>query len=168
MHKGAQLTGCYRYTAVLLFARSIPLRKLEHRWHRYWPYLTYRQLNLIPESRTLLQSSSCVRSPYPSVMTAARPIHASTTFYSFNSDVPASGEGPRPPIPDGTSPLLKHKHAHAHQPTMSGPRPSALPSFLDVNAGLLLVAASQLFLSAMNLSVKFLSNLDEPVSPLEV
>lgn len=40
--------------------------------------------------------------------------------------------------------------------------------FLNVNAGLLLVAASQAFFAAMNTAVKKLNNLDPPVSALEV
>ena len=35
--------------------------------------------------------------------------------------------------------------------------------FFDTNAGLLLVAPSQLFVSAMNLSIKWLNSQDEPV-----
>ena len=96
-------------------------------------------------------------------MTSTCPIHTSTTLSSSNSHLPASREGP--PTPDEISPLLQTKDAHAHQ---SGLRRSALPSFLDDNAGLLLVAASQLFASAMNLSVKVLNSLDEPVPTLEV
>lgn len=41
-------------------------------------------------------------------------------------------------------------------------------SFLNVNAGLLLVAASQAFFASMNTAVKKLNNLDPPVSALEV
>ncbi|KAN0135178.1 hypothetical protein V8E53_007069 [Lactarius tabidus] len=96
-------------------------------------------------------------------MISTRSIPTATTFSSCNSDLPASGDGP--PIPDETSPLLKTKDAHLH-PT--GPRRSALSSFFDDNAGLLLVAASQLFASAMNLSVKVLNSLDEPVPTLEL
>lgn len=96
-------------------------------------------------------------------MTSAYPIHASKALSSSNSHLPASGEGP--PTLDEISPLLKTKDAHAHQ---SGPRRSAVSSFLDDNAGLLLVAASQLFASAMSLSVKVLNSLDEPVPTLEV
>jgi hypothetical protein len=93
-------------------------------------------------------------------MTSTCPIHASTTCSSSNSDLPVSGDGPHE-----TSPLLKAKDANL---TQTGPRRSALLSFFDENAGLLLVAASQLFASAMNLSVKVLNSLDEPVPTLEV
>ena len=81
-----------------------------------------------------------VDSSYPSVMITTRPIYASATLYaslSSNFNFPASGE--RPHIPDETSPLLKPNHAHAHQPTISGPWRSELSSFLDGNTGLLLV-----------------------------
>ncbi|KAF8259030.1 hypothetical protein EI94DRAFT_1669212 [Lactarius quietus] len=99
-------------------------------------------------------------------MTSARSIHDSAILYSTNSDLPVNGEGP--PIPDETSPLLIPKHKHVHQPTISGPWRTALSSFFDDNAGLLLVAASQLFVSLMNLSVKVLNGLDEPVPTFEL
>ncbi|KAF8258681.1 hypothetical protein EI94DRAFT_1834861 [Lactarius quietus] len=99
-------------------------------------------------------------------MTSARSIRDSAILYSSNSDLPANGEGP--PIPDETSPLLIPKHKHVHQPTISGPWRTALSSFFDDNVGLLLVAASQLFVSLMNLSVKVLNGLDEPVPTFEL
>ena len=43
-----------------------------------------------------------------------------------------------------------------------------MSAFIDENSGLLLVAASQFFFSGMNLSVKLLNGLDEPVPTLEV
>jgi hypothetical protein len=95
---------------------------------------------------------------------SARPNHAEVTLYSPNSSV--LGEDLL--IPDEASPLLKPQHAHEHQPTISGPRRSSLSSFFDDNTGLLLVAASQLFASAMSLLVKVLNSLDEPVPTLEV
>src|ERR1700761_4411548 len=99
-------------------------------------------------------------------MTSTGPIHTPVTLYSPNSNLPGSEEGR--PKPDETSPLLKPQSSHADQPTISGLRRSSLSSFFDDNAGLLLVAASQLFVSAMNLSVKMLNSLDEPVPILEV
>ena len=108
--------------------------------------------------------------PYPFVMTTVRPIHAPTTSYaslSSNSDLPTSREG-QPIASDETSPLLIPRHAYVHQPTISGSWCSALSSFFDDNAGLLLVAASQIFYSAMSMSVKVLNSLDEPVPTLEV
>ena len=102
-------------------------------------------------------------------MTTARHIHTSTTSYaspSSNSDQPANRDGPS--LPDETSPLLKPSNAHSHQPSIPRARNSALLSFFDDNAGLLLVASSQVFFSAMNLSVKVLNSLDEPVPTFEV
>jgi len=101
-------------------------------------------------------------------MTTARVIHASTTPYvsSSNSDLPANREGP--PLSDETSPLLKPKHTHADQSSTFKTWNSALSSFFDANAGLLLVTASQIFFSAMNLSVKVLNSLDEPVPTFEL
>ena len=95
---------------------------------------------------------------------SARPIHASVTLYSSNSSV--LGEDRL--TPDESSPLLNPQHAHEHQPTIYGPRRSSLSSFFDDNTGLLLIAASQLFVSAMSLLVKVLNSLDEPVPILEV
>jgi hypothetical protein len=106
--------------------------------------------------------------PRASVMAAPclQVLSNSVTRVSSDSDLPTSGEPQGPPIPDETSPLLiKTKDAHLH-PTK--PRRSALSSFFDNNAGLLLVTASQLFASAMNLSVKVLNSLDDPVPTLEV
>ncbi|KAI9450022.1 integral membrane protein DUF6 [Lactarius psammicola] len=95
-------------------------------------------------------------------MTSAHPVYTSATLYTSlsNSDLPAIRDGP-PSIPDETSPLLKPKHTH-------GPWHSALSSFFNNNTGLLLVAASQIFFSAMNMSVKLLNSLDEPVPTLEL
>lgn len=45
---------------------------------------------------------------------------------------------------------------------------SSVSAFLDKNAGLSLIAASQFFFSAMNTCVKWLNSLDEPVPILEV
>ncbi|KAH9052763.1 integral membrane protein DUF6 [Lactarius vividus] len=77
------------------------------------------------------------------------------------SDLLARREDPPHIVPDETSPLLKLKHAH-------GPWRSALSSFLDDNTGLLLVAASQVFFSAMNMAVKLLNSLDEPCANFRV
>ena len=42
------------------------------------------------------------------------------------------------------------------------------PAFLDRNAGLLLIAAAEFFLSASNISVRWLNRLEEHVPILEV
>ena len=61
---------------------------------------------------------------------------------------------------DETSPLLRTNRAQRAR--------SSLSAFFDENTGLLLVAASQFFFSAMNTCVKWLNSLDEPVPMLEV
>jgi hypothetical protein len=66
--------------------------------------------------------------------------------------------------PDETSPLLRTNHTHRRWHSVR----SSVSVFFDDNAGLLLVAASQLFFSGMNISVKWLNSLDEPVPMLEV
>jgi hypothetical protein len=45
---------------------------------------------------------------------------------------------------------------------------SSVSAFLDKNAGLSLIAASQFFFSAMNTCVKWLNSLEKPVPILEV
>jgi len=69
--------------------------------------------------------------------------------------------------PDETLPLLGTNSARAFQPSYSQ-RWHSLSAFFDKNAGLSLVAASQFFFSAMNMCVKSLNSLDEPVPILEV
>jgi len=72
--------------------------------------------------------------------------------------------------PDETTPLLHINRAHGnHSDWWSSARSTIVVSSLyDKNAGLLLVAASQFFYSAMNISVKWLNSLDDPVPTLEV
>ncbi|KAH9961745.1 hypothetical protein BC827DRAFT_1131223 [Russula dissimulans] len=68
---------------------------------------------------------------------------------------------------DETSPLLR---TNRHDPARVVPwlsTRSSLSAFLEKNAGLLLVTASQFFFSAMNISVKWLNSLDKPVPTLE-
>jgi hypothetical protein len=71
---------------------------------------------------------------------------------------------------DETTPLLHTNHAHRnHLGWWSSARlVVTVSAFFDRNAGLLLVAASQSFFTAMNFSVKWLNGLDEPVPLLEV
>jgi hypothetical protein len=73
--------------------------------------------------------------------------------------------------PDETTPLLRTNRARLLLSNGSGwwsSARSAVSTFSDKNAGLLLVAASQFFFSGMNISVKWLSSLDEPIPTLEV
>jgi hypothetical protein len=69
--------------------------------------------------------------------------------------------------PDETSPLLGTNSARALQPSHSE-RWHFLSAFFDKNAGLSLLIASQFFFSSMNICVKWLNSLDEPVPILEV
>lgn len=64
--------------------------------------------------------------------------------------------------PDETSPLLGTNGTRALQTSHS------LSAFFDKNAGLSLLVASQFFFSGMNMCVKLLNSLDEPVPILEV
>lgn len=67
--------------------------------------------------------------------------------------------------PDETSPLLGTNSVHTLQPSE---RWHFLSALFDKNAGLSLLIASQFFFSAMNICVKWLNSLDEPVPILEV
>jgi hypothetical protein len=71
------------------------------------------------------------------------------------------------PVPDETSTLLQHRSAQMEE-TVSERWRSSTSAFVDRNAGLLLVAGSEFFFSAINVSVKWINNLDEPVPILEV
>jgi hypothetical protein len=68
---------------------------------------------------------------------------------------------------DETSPLLEINSARAFQ-SSHYKRWHSLSSFFDKNAGLSLVAASRFFFSAINMCVKWLNSLDEPIPILEV
>jgi hypothetical protein len=92
----------------------------------------------------------------------------SVTRVSSDSDLPTSGEPQGPPIPDEVSPLLKPKRTQAHRQTISERWWTAQSSLLNDNSGLLLIAASQFFFSAMGIAVKWLNGLDDPVPTLEV
>jgi len=98
-------------------------------------------------------------------MTAARPVRTSVTrVASSESESPVSGEDA--PIPNEVSPLLNPKRTKAQ--TIPEWWRTARTSFLEDNAGLLLVAAAQFFFSAMGISVKWLNSLDDPVPTLEL
>ncbi|KAH9980407.1 hypothetical protein BJV74DRAFT_779691 [Russula compacta] len=71
-------------------------------------------------------------------------------------------------LPDETSPLLQPERVDLSQRAHSERWRSAVSAFLDKNAGLLLVAASQFFFAASNISVKWLNSLDEHVPILEL
>jgi len=63
--------------------------------------------------------------------------------------------------------LLGTNSAHSLQSSHSE-RWHSLSAFFDKNAGLSLVVASQFFFSGMNVCVKWLNSLDEPVPILEL
>ena len=72
---------------------------------------------------------------------------------------------------DETTPLLRSNRPCVLQWNYSKwwpPARSAVSAFVDKNTGFLLMATSQFFFSGMNLSVKLLNGLDEPVPTLEV
>jgi hypothetical protein len=71
-------------------------------------------------------------------------------------------------VPNEASSLLQAGREFVSPRSLSERCHSAVSAFLDKNAGLLLVAASQLFISASNVSVKYLNSLDEHVPMLEV
>ena len=86
---------------------------------------------------------------------------------------PTGGLGDVLADPDEMTPLLRTKHARACYRNFlewwsSARSVTTLSAYIDKNAGLLLVASSQFFLSAMNVSVKWLNSLDEPIPMLEV
>ena len=70
--------------------------------------------------------------------------------------------------PNETTPLFRTNRSHVLQWADSEWWSPAVSGFLDKNTGLLLVAASQFFFSWMNISVKWLNSLDEPIPTLEV
>jgi hypothetical protein len=75
------------------------------------------------------------------------------------------------PVPDEASPLLHGRDSQELRQNTFGRWFStqlSASAFLNNNAGLLLVAASQFFFPAMGISVKWLNSLDEPVPTLEV
>jgi hypothetical protein len=85
---------------------------------------------------------------------------------SFRGGLPISA-------PNDTSPLLQGQLPRGQGTGQNLSRrchPARLSAsgFIDRNAGLLLVAASQFFISAMHVSVKWLNTMDEPVPILEV
>jgi len=65
---------------------------------------------------------------------------------------------------DEESPLLQREGSEQRR----GLFRTAASAFVDRNAGLLLVVASQFFFAATNSTVKWLNSLDEPVPILEV
>ncbi|KAH9051254.1 hypothetical protein EDB87DRAFT_1666781 [Lactarius vividus] len=100
---------------------------------------------------------------------------AQPTYVTVAQGAPSTSdsESPKggPPVPDEVSPLLHPKYSKEPQRNTSGRWLAArlsMSAFIDNNAGLLLVAASQFFFTSMGISVKWLNSLDEPVPTLEL
>lgn len=99
-------------------------------------------------------------------MTTAHSVRTSVGGPQFSSGLePTCRDGLA--SPDETSPLLGTNGTRALQPSHSK-RWFSLSAFFDKNAGLSLLVASQFFFSGMNMCVKLLNSLDEPVPILEV
>ncbi|KAH9051567.1 DUF6-domain-containing protein [Lactarius deliciosus] len=106
-------------------------------------------------------------------MATARPAYTALT-----PDTPSSPFPPSVPMEDLSTiheltPENRSKTAHRHKLRhgISWRWDSArtlVSIFVDNNAGLMLVGASQFFLSAMNVAVKLLNSLDKPVPTLEL
>ena len=81
-------------------------------------------------------------------------------------DIPVSRDGLA--VPDEISPLLGTSSTHAIQSERWHSARSSVSAFLDKNSGLALIVTAQFFFSAMNICVKRLNSLNEPVPILEV
>jgi len=75
-------------------------------------------------------------------------------------------------VPDETSPLLPVQPESVlksrAQQSLSERCHSTVPAFLDTNAGLLLIVASQFLFAASNITVKWLNRSDDHIPMLEV
>ena len=81
----------------------------------------------------------------------------------------SSGPGlPVEAVPDEMSPLLQTESALKSRRSHSERWLLTAPAFLDSNAGLFLIAASQLFFALSNVTVKWLNGSDEQIPMLEV
>ncbi|KAI0247424.1 hypothetical protein BJV78DRAFT_935985 [Lactifluus subvellereus] len=105
-------------------------------------------------------------------MAAVRPVYTTKTRDAFSSHDPYA-PAEKLPVHNETSPSLQHRHAEETKQNVSErwhPARSAVAAFIDKNAGLLFLVASQFFFSALNVSVGFLNGLtrNEPVPMLEL
>lgn len=108
---------------------------------------------------------------YPSSMVAGLPAYTALTPDGSSSLLP-------PAIPMEDLSAAHETEPEPHPKTASNLRHGVsrrwksartlVSIFVDDNAGLMLVGASQFFLSAMNVAVKVLNSLDEPVPTLEL
>ena len=99
-------------------------------------------------------------------MTTSSPVYTPITGHASSSSGSTSRPNDGGDIPEETSPLLQPKRAPRR--TVSEWWKSTRSSFLDENFGLFLVAAAELFVFAMNATVKLLNSSQEPVPILEV
>ncbi|KAH9974987.1 hypothetical protein BGW80DRAFT_1225285 [Lactifluus volemus] len=109
--------------------------------------------------------------PYQHYRTSMGSADITETCGAFPSDHESLRGGLPISAPNETSPLLQHSGGQGTEQNLSRrwqPARLSASGFIDRNAGLLLIAASQFFFSAMNVSVKWLNTLDEPVPTLEL
>jgi hypothetical protein len=119
------------------------------------------ELNVLLTNDTTRGAQFSEHSSVTSFMATVRTTEASGPQSSSDPEIQASRDGL-----DETTPLLRSNRALSSR---SKTWRSAVSTFFDENAGLLLVAASQFFFTAMSTCVKSLNSLDdEPVPMLEV
>ena len=102
--------------------------------------------------------------PYPAIMVVTHYTNARETPTSLSfgpEDTEDTEEALSASVPNEASALLPDGHVLASHRNPTERSQSVISSFLDKNAGLLLVASSQLFFCASNLCVKWLNSLDE-------
>jgi len=100
-------------------------------------------------------------------MTTSHSVRTSVSGPQFSSGTQPSARSDGLADPDETSPLLGTNGARALRTSYSE-RWHSLSAFFDKNAGLSLFVVSQFFFLGMNICVKWLNSLDEPVPILEV
>jgi len=96
-------------------------------------------------------------------MTVTRPPYATEAFSSGSGLARDASTSL-----DDRSPLLQPDSVAVPRKSLSERWHSNVSAFLDGNAGLLLVVASQFCFALSNVSVKWLNNLDEHIPMLEV
>ena len=99
-------------------------------------------------------------------MAAAHPVRTSVGGPQFSSGPEPSAHRDGLADPDETSPLLGTNGARAQ--SSHSERWHSLSTFFDKNAGLSLLVGGQFFFSGMNMCVKLLNSLNEPIPILEV
>jgi hypothetical protein len=157
--EGRANTDAARLTAVSLFRRTVTV-------HLHGTSSESTATGLIWRHNDPL-NSFVMSTPY-SVHTT----EPSMPQFPSGPDLPASRDGLADQVDSETSPLLGTYHPHALQSTSPSEwwhsARSSVSTFFDKNAGLCLITASEFFFSAMNISVKWLNGLNEPIPILEV